>query len=500
MTNYSAGAAIFMGPEATEFVTEPLGHFIDGRHVRFGGAPLLPVIDPANGLEFASLEDAGASTVDVAVEAAQRAFKRGWGASAADNRQKLLLTLADIIQQDADTLADLLSADVGALRGAALNFEVGNTIRTFRYFASLTVQIGGRTTSASDPMHRDFFAYTVPEPVGVVAIIVPWNAPLMITAWKMAAALAAGCTVVIKPSEDGSLAVCRLAHLVQRAGFPDGVVNVVCGRGQTTGDALLKHSDIDKVAFTGSLAVGRLIYRTAASRIARVGLELGGKSPVIVLPCADLDAAIPGIAMGAFANAGQICVAGSRVIVPRSKYIEFTAKLVQYAQSLKVGPGFDPESQMGPLISDAQRSRVLQFISSGQEDGRVVFGGNPLARSGYFVEPTVICDLDPHSALLTEEIFGPVITIEPYDHLEEVVTNANESKYGLAAYVWGTTQGAIQRLAKNLRVGTVFVNTPGFPPANVPTGGYRQSGVGRDLGIESLSGYLETKSVISRLD
>ncbi|QRM22897.1 aldehyde dehydrogenase family protein [Burkholderia pseudomallei] len=500
MTNYSDGTALLLGRDAAEFLAEPLGHFIDGGFVHSDRAALFPAIDPASGQECASLEDAAPSTVDMAVEAARRAFNRGWGDSEPDDRQKLLMTLADLVQQDAGTLADLLTADVGALRSAAFHFEVGNTIRTFRYFAGLATKIGGRTIRTSNSAHQEFFAYTVPEPVGVVAIIVPWNAPLMITAWKMAAALAAGCTVVIKPSEDGSLAVCRLAHLVRRAGFPSGVVNVVCGRGQTTGDALLKNSDIDKVAFTGSLAVGRLIYRTAANRIARVGLELGGKSPAIVLPCADLDAAVSGIAMGAFANAGQTCVAGSRVIVHRSKYTEFTGKLVQYAKSLKVGHGFDPESQMGPLISDVQRSRVMRFISIGQEDGRVLVGGNPVERPGYFVEPTVICDLDPHSALLTEEIFGPVITVEAYDHLEEVVTNANESKYGLAAYVWGTSHSAIQRLAKNLRVGTVFVNTPGFPPANVPTGGYRQSGVGRDLGIESLSGYLETKSVISRLD
>ncbi|WP_169708657.1 aldehyde dehydrogenase family protein [Trinickia terrae] len=496
----STNALDFVGDAAKAFIEMPAALFIDGRWSHDAAAHVLPIIDPASGQEIGQIQEADGDAVAAAVVAARRAFEGTWRRIGPAARERLLHSLADEIERDAETLADLLTADMGAPRTAARNFEVVKTIEVFRYFAGFPTKIGGRTIDIGPEMGGgEFFTYTTAEPVGVVGAIIPWNAPLMITAWKLAPALAAGCTVVVKPSEDASLAVLRLAELVRRAGFPDGVLNVLSGRGETTGEALLRNPGIDKFAFTGSTAVGRRVHEYAVERSVRVGLELGGKSPVIVLPGTNLESAVSGIAMGAFANAGQICVSGSRVFVHRSLEDELQQRLASFASSLKLGHGFDPQTQIGPIVSSRQLARVQSYAATGAKQGRVLAGGSSPRREGFFFEPTVIGDLPTDSPLLHEEIFGPVITLESYEDAEEVVARTNAMSHGLAAYVWGRDHDRIQSLAARLRVGTVFVNTPGFPPAAVPTGGFRESGVGRDLGAEGLAGYLETKAVIARI-
>jgi len=498
--NTNSNALDYVGKEARSFIEGPHGFFINGTWSHDQANEEIPIVDPASAQQIGALSDAKADVVAAAVTAAKQAFLGAWRTIGPLAREQLLHRLADEIERDAENLADLLSADMGAPRAAARHFEVQKTIEVFRYFAGFPTKISGRTIDIGPEMRgQEFFSYTALEPVGVVGIIIPWNAPLMIAAWKLAPALAAGCTVVVKPSEDASLAVLRLAELVRRVGFPAGVVNVVSGRGDTAGEALLSNLNIDKFAFTGSTAVGRRVHESAVQRTVRVGLELGGKSPVIVLPDTDLDTSLGGIAMGGFANSGQVCVSGSRVFVHRSLERELKERLASFAASLKIGHGFDPDTQIGPLVSESQLARVQGYMAAGVAQGSLLAGGKAIERDGFFFEPTVLADLPTDSSLLHEEIFGPVITVETYDDAADVVAKTNAGSHGLAAYLWGREHSRIQSLAARLRVGTVFINTPGFPPAGVPTGGFRESGVGRDLGEEGLTGYLETKAVIARI-
>lgn len=492
-----------VGDETRAFLKCRKGQFIGGDWRFNDGAADLPVIDSATEIQISTLKEATAADVAAAVEAANAAFDTGspWRRCGPHERERLLHALANAIVEDAEVLADLISAELGAPRTAARFFEVEKSAEALRYYAGFPTKISGRTIDVGPELGGgEFFCYTVDEPVGVVGAIIPWNAPLLISTWKLGPALAAGCTIVLKPSEEASLVVLRLAELIKKVGFPDGVVNVIVGRGETVGNTLLAQPGIDKFAFTGSTSVGKHIHKVAADRMVRLGLELGGKSPVIVLDDVDIDAAAPGIAMGIFVNSGQVCVAGSRVFAHRSIAKELSDKVAAFAKALKVGNGFASDTQIGPLVSKTQFRRVLDYIELGKQGGaRVLAGGASPAGAGYYISPTVLIDLPPASRLLTEEIFGPVMTIEPFDDVSEIVARTNAADYGLAAYIWGTNHGKIQKVARDLRVGTVYINTTHFPPVGVPTGGFRQSGVGRDLGLAGLNGFLESKSVIARI-
>jgi acyl-CoA reductase-like NAD-dependent aldehyde dehydrogenase len=491
-----------IGAAARAFIEGHGKQFIGGLWTGARGEEL-PVIDPATEVQIATLHEAGATEVEEAVNAAKAAFATNspWRRCGPQERERLLNALADTMEKDADVLADLISAEVGAPRAAARSFEVEKAIQVIRYFAGFPTKISGRTLDMGPDMGgAQFHSYTAQEPVGVVAAIIPWNAPLMLAAWKLGPALAAGCTLVIKPSELASLVVLRLIELTRQVGFPPGVINVVVGRGHTVGESLVAHPGVDKIAFTGSVAVGKQIHRIAGDRMLRLSLELGGKSPVIVMDDVDLDVAVPGIAMGTFANSGQVCVAGTRVFAHRKIADALRDKLAGFAASLNVGSGLEPQTQIGPVISKRQFDRVTGYIEQGLRDGgQVVAGGLSPFEKGYFIAPTILEGLPADSRLLCEEIFGPVMTLETFDDPFEVVERTNAGVYGLAAVIWGRSHAKIQRIARDLRVGAVFINTPPLMSAGVPTGGFRQSGIGRDLGFEGLQGYLETKSVIARI-
>ncbi|MCL4110476.1 UNVERIFIED_CONTAM: hypothetical protein GTU68_022358 [Idotea baltica] len=322
----------------------------------------------------------------------------------------------------------------------------------------------------------------------------------MVTSWKLAPALAAGCTIVLKPAEDACLATLRVVELARRVGFPPGVINIVTGRGESAGQSLLDNNDVDKFAFTGSCEVGKLIYKAGAERLVRLSLELGGKNPMIVMDDADIDAITPAIAMSTFPNAGQICVSGSKVVAHVSVAKRLEESLKAFAESLPVGPALDESSVIGPVCSKNQFDRVMGYIEKGREQGRIVAGGEVLDSSGYFIKPTVIAGLPSDSPLLKEEIFGPVITIETYEDINDVIEETNAADFGLCSFLFGSDHGKLQSAIRDLRTGSVFVNTGPVPPAAMTLGGFRQSGIGRDLGAEGLGGYLETKSVVTRIN
>ncbi|MEM7689039.1 MAG: aldehyde dehydrogenase family protein [Pseudomonadota bacterium] len=475
---------------------------IDGETHRGAGASLA-LEDPATGETIAQIDEASAEQAEAAIASANKAFapQSAWRTMSPAQRERLLHGLTDAIEAHGDELAELITWELGAPLGAARHFEVNKAIETFRYYAGYPTKLHGHTVPLGHDFDGEYFAYTALEPVGVVAAIIPWNAPLMLAAWKLAPALAAGCTVVLKPSEDASLAVLRLVELANAAGFPPGVINCVAGKGASVGQALLAADGVDKYTFTGSTSVGRQVHQAASRTIARTSLELGGKSPSIVLEDADIAAIAPALAMSAFANSGQVCVAASRVFAHHTIADQLGDALAQFAATLTIGSGFDPAHQIGPLVSERQLDRVSNYVDTGinQEGGSLVFGGARHGESGYFFTPTIIAQLPDTSALLREEIFGPVLTLETYDDPLDVCDIANTADMGLAACVWGRDHAVVQRLARDLRVGTVFINTPPFPPANIATGGFRQSGMGRDLGTEGVLGFLEPKSVIDRI-
>ncbi|AMZ71205.1 MULTISPECIES: aldehyde dehydrogenase family protein [Pseudomonas] len=487
--------------KARHFIESSKGHYINGHWLRAGAT--FEIIDPATELPLGELDEADADIVGLAVDAARSAFedRSAWRTMGPSERERILHKLADELEADSDVLADLIAAELGLPRGAALAFEVAKVIDVFRYYAGFPSKLTGDTIEIDPAMDdAEFFAYTTHEPVGVVGAILPWNAPLLVGSWKIAPALAAGCTLVVKPAEDVSLVILRLAELASKAGLPDGVLNVVTGRGAVTGQALIEHTGIDKFAFTGSTDIGKRIYKAAADRLVRVSLELGGKNPVIVLADADVKAIAPALCMAAFANSGQICVSGSKVMAHASIANELLGAMASFAKTLVPGSPFDPETVIGPVCSKKQFDRVMAYIRQGETEGNVIIGQRQSTSPGFYINPTIITDLPAQSKLLSEEIFGPVITVETWTDEQNVIDLTNRSAYGLCATIWGSNHGHIQRLAKRLRTGTVFINSPAFPPANIPTGGFRQSGVGRDLGKKGLEGFLEPKSVIARIN
>ena len=472
---------------------------IGGEWVDAASGRTFPAVNPSTGEVIAELAEGDAADADRAVAAARAAFEGPWRRLKPRDRQDILWALADAVQEHYEELRLLEVLDMGSPIGPRKSrpsraWEAS----VLRYFAGWATKIHGETIPNSMP--GSVFTYTLKEPVGVVAAIVPWNRPISNAIWKIAPVLATGCTMVLKPAEEASLVALRIGELLAEAGVPDGVVNIVTGFGETVGAALTQHHDVDKVAFTGSTATGQHIIRAAAGNLKRVSLELGGKSPDVVFADADLSRAIPGAAMAVFSNSGQVCCAGTRIYVERPVYDEFVEGVSEFAKKLRVGNSLDPQTQIGPLVSAEQLDRVLGYLELGRAEGaRTTAGGRrietgDLAR-GYFVEPTVFADVQDDMRVAREEIFGPVACVLPFDTIDEVVARANDTTFGLSGGVWTRDVGKAHRLASELRSGTVWVNTfLLFDPA-VPFGGYRMSGWGREMGQHALDEYLNVKSV-----
>lgn len=454
--------------------------------------------DPATGEAIASVAQAGPADVDRAVAAARAAFEGGWSTAPAPQRSLVLNRLADLVEEHGDELAELESLDNGKPVKLAKLVDVGSSVAYLRYFAGWPTKIEGDVIPVGQP---EMLCYTRREPVGVCAQIVPWNFPLLMACWKIAPALAAGCTSVLKPAEQTPLTALRLGELALEAGLPPGVLNVLTGDG-STGAALVDHPGVDKIAFTGSTAVGREIGAKAGRALKRVTLELGGKSANIILPDADIDAAVKGSFQGIYFNSGQACNAGSRLFVPGERFDEVVSALADRAGKTRVGAGLDPETQLGPVVSEEQLARVTGYIEAGRSEGaELVAGGGrgSAGENGYFVEPTLFTATSDEISIAREEIFGPVLVALPYESIEEVAARANDTEYGLAAGVWTRSLSSAHRLAALLEAGSVYINQWGVSDAAAPFGGYKASGVGREHGHAGLDAYLETKTVFANL-
>ncbi|MEI9430201.1 aldehyde dehydrogenase family protein [Mesorhizobium sp. Cs1299R1N3] len=482
------------------FLDREGGLFIGNSYRPAAGRGTIPVIDPSSGSQISTLAAGGEEDVAFAVAAAKEALHGSWQATPAGERERLLWRWADILEANADYLAELDSVDVGMPLWMARHLNVQGAIGVVRYMAGWATKISGRTVDVNVPIPgSEYIGYTLREPVGIIGAIIPWNVPAMLAAWKISPALAAGCTVVIKPSEVASLSVLVMADLAREAGIPAGVINVLTGTGAGVGDALVSHPDVSKITFTGSTATGVHIAKRAAEGVKKVTLELGGKSPQLLFADADLDKAVPGIAGSIFLHSGQICVAGSRLYVQRTIFDETVTRLKEWADGLVIGPGLDAQTQVGPLASEAQQKKVEGYIESAKaEGGETVTESSPLDASGYYVRPTVVANAKQSMKAAREEIFGPVLTVIAFDEFDEVINYANDTDYGLSASVWTRDLATAHRAAARIKSGKVVVNSEPLPYPSLPEGGRKASGYGRDLGPESLEGYLETKSVIIR--
>jgi phenylacetaldehyde dehydrogenase len=478
-------------------LSQPLKMLIDGKWLASQTGACMDVINPSNGQVLVQESLGGAYEVDLAVQAARRAFEFGpWSRMRPSERSRMLLKLADELEQNGDELALLETLNTGKPLKLARAFDIGMAAECLRYNAGWATKLNGETRNVSLP--GDWHAYTLREPVGVVGLIVPWNVPLAMAVSKIAPALAAGCTVVLKPAELTPLTALRLGELIQACGLPPGVVNIVTGLGHEAGQAIVDHPGVDKISFTGSTLVGKSILGSAAGNLKRVALELGGKSPVFIFADADLDRAIDAAARGIFGNTGQVCAAGSRLFVHRTVADRVIDGIVQRARQLRVAPGLSPDSEIGPVISARQRERVMGYINSGRAEGaEVAAGGQVVEGEGFFVQPTVLVNTHPRMKVVREEIFGPVLSTQLFDgdSLEELATRGNATDYGLSASIWTRDLRLAHQLVRRLRAGNVRVNAAMALDFAMPFGGYKQSGWGRENGREGVEAYTELKSV-----
>jgi len=467
--------------------------FINGRWVDSVSGKAFDTLNPATEKVITSVAEGDSADIDLAVAAAREAFENGpWKKTDARDRGRILLKIAGLIERNKDELALLDTLDNGKPINETTKADIPLVIDCFLYYAGWADKIHGETI----PVRGDFFNYTLREPVGVVGQIIPWNFPLLMAAWKIAPALACGNTIVLKPAEQTPLSALRLGEICQEAGLPDGVLNIVTGYGPTAGAALAEHMDVDKIAFTGGSATGRIIMQAASKNLKRISLELGGKSPNIVFADSDIDSAVDGAMTGIFFNQGEVCCAGSRLFIEKSIHEEFIDKLSNKAANMRVGNPEDTGTQMGAQVSKEQFDKILGYIETGKQEGaKLVIGGERCGERGYFIKPTIFDAVDNNMRIAKEEIFGPVVSAITFDDVDEVVRQGNLSVYGLAAAVWTRDIKKAHRLARDLKAGTIWINTYNAFDAASPFGGFKQSGFGRELGVHALELYTHVKSV-----
>jgi phenylacetaldehyde dehydrogenase len=488
---YSDAAKAFLARKPQLFIN---GEWVDSSHDK-----VIDVEDPSSGKVVSHVVDASDKDVDRAVAAARAAVDDNrWYGLPPMVREQTMNRLADLLERDADLFAELEAIDNGKPKGMAGAIDVPGAVSQIRFMAGWASKTGGQVIQPYTLPTGMMFSYTVKEPVGVCAQIVPWNFPLLMACLKIAPAIAAGCCTVLKPAEQTSITALKLADLVQEAGFPAGVINIITGNGHTAGDRMVKHPDVDKIAFTGSTEIGKVINKNATDTLKRVTLELGGKSPVVVMPDVDVATAAPGVAQAIFFNSGQVCIAGSRLFAHKDVFDNVLEGMSETAGFWAPRASLDPEAHMGPLVSKEQHERVMGYIEAGKRDGAsVVMGGD--SPEGYYVNPTILADVNPQMSVVREEIFGPVVVAQRFDDLDEVAKMANDTSFGLGAGVWTKDVATMHKLASKIKAGTVWGNCHAMIDTALPFGGYKESGLGREQGQQGLEAYQETKTVIIQL-